>query len=100
MSAEHWRSLAAAECLDLPLPEPVYALGSEFASDPLPALQDAEGAALAPLADLVSLSDGTVRELAVAGLAEATAELAASTGEVPPAPGLDDELLAAPSTAP
>ncbi|MGM0929617.1 MAG: DUF4439 domain-containing protein [Actinomycetota bacterium] len=99
-SAEHWRSLAAAECLDLPLPEPVHALGDEFASDPLPALQDAEGAALAPLADLVSLSDGPVREHAVAGLAEATTELAASTGEVPQAPGLDDELLAAPSAAP
>jgi hypothetical protein len=98
--AKHWRSLAAAECLDLPLPEPVYALGSGFASDPLPALQDAEGAALAPLADLVSLSDGTVREHAVAGLAEATTELATTTGVVPPAPGLDDELLAAPSTAP
>ncbi|MEV7649748.1 DUF4439 domain-containing protein [Arthrobacter sp. NPDC089319] len=99
-SAEHWRSLAAAECLDLPLPEPVYALGSEFASDPLPALRDAEDAALAPLADLVSLSDGAVREHAVAGLAEATTDLAESTGEVPPAPGLDDELPAAPSAAP
>ncbi|MET1153428.1 DUF4439 domain-containing protein [Arthrobacter sp.] len=99
-SAEHWRSLAAAECLDLPLPEPVYVLGRRFASDPLPALQDAEGAALAPLADLVSLSDGAVREHAVARLAEATTELAASTGEVLPAPGLDDELLAAPSAAP
>ena len=99
-SAEHWRSLAAAECLDLPLPEPVYALGSRFASDPLPALQDAEGAALAPLADLVALSDGPVREHAVAGLAEDTTELAASTGEVLPAPGLDDELLAAPTAAP
>jgi Domain of unknown function (DUF4439) len=98
--AKHWRSLAAAECLDLPLPEPAYALGGEFVSDPLPALQEAEGAALAPLADLVSLSDGAVREHAVAGLAEATAELSASTGEVLPAPGLDDELLAAPSAAP
>jgi hypothetical protein len=99
-SAEHWRSLAAAECMDLPLPEPVYALGGRFASEPLAALQDAEDAALAPLADLVSLSDGAVREHAVAGLAEATTELAASTGKVQPAPGLDDELLAAPSTAP
>ncbi|MFT4469918.1 DUF4439 domain-containing protein [Arthrobacter sulfonylureivorans] len=99
-SAEHWRSLAVAECLDLPLPEPAYPLGDEFASDPLPALEDAEAAALAPLADLVALSDGTVREHAVAGFAEAATELAASAGEVLPAPGLDDELRAAPTTAP
>jgi hypothetical protein len=98
-SAEKWRAVGAAMCFDLPLPDPTYQLDSGFDTEPRQALFEAEIAALVPLADAVAFSGEPVREHAVEGLAGAAADVARTTGNVPPAPGLKDELLAAPPTA-
>ena len=77
-------------CLPEVTPRPAWSLDPAFLADPVTSLQELEATIPGVYADLAGSSDGAVRSWAIDRLVEAS-RLVYSTGEVPPAPGLDAE---------
>ncbi|MBF4992846.1 DUF4439 domain-containing protein [Arthrobacter gandavensis] len=77
-------------CLPEVTPLPAWSLDPAFLAEPVPSLEELEGMMPSIYADLAGNSDGAVRSWAIDRLV-ATSLLLYSTGEIPPAPGLDAE---------
>ncbi|WP_307037323.1 DUF4439 domain-containing protein [Arthrobacter sp. B3I4] len=90
-------SLGRAHCARVPPREAGYALEQGFLASPGPALAALETASLNAYGDLVALSDGDVRQWAMAGLVGAARRAALCGGTPGPLPGLAADPASFPS---
>ncbi|MCY1240703.1 hypothetical protein D9M72_535600 [compost metagenome] len=81
-------ALSRAQCVDIPPREAGYTLGPLFLESPAAGLGSLEAGTLPVYGDLVALSDGGIRQWAIAGLLAAANRAAQWGADSGPLPGI------------